>query len=157
MAAAKPKKRALDLGRLFAAIDRKDRNFPDKLTDEERKEFNAYISMRWAAGIEAGYDEQVYYLRSVNERANYNFFDISRHPKLQWLVCTTISPNIGTYRHYWVGTKGRTDPAAKFIEAQFPNLNEDEIAIMTKNLTQDQLRSYARSLGWEEKEIQQAL
>ena len=157
MAAAKSKKRALDLGRVFTAIDRKDRTFPDRLNDAERKDFSAYISMRWAAGIEGSYEEQVYYLRSVNERANFNFFDISRHPKLQWLLCTTVSPNIGTFRHYWVSAKTKTDPVEKFIEAQFPHLNDDEIALIAANFSSAELRDYARSLGWDDKEIQQAL
>jgi hypothetical protein len=157
MTTAKSKKRTLKLDRVFAAIDCKDRSFLNRLNDDERKEFNAYISMRWAAGIEGSYEEQVYYLRSVNERVNFNFFDISRHPKLQWLLCTTASPNIGTFRHYWIGSKTKTNGVEKFIEAQFPHLNDNEIALMAANLSIAELRDYARSLGWDEKEIQKAL
>ena len=156
MTAAK-KKRALDLKKLLTAIDRKDRSFDQNLSMEEAKEFSAYISMRWSSGVNGGLDEQMYYLRSANERANKNFFDLSRHPKLQWLLCTTVSPGIGTFNHYWVSGKKSDNKAYRFISKQFPHLNDDEIDIMIKNTTIEDLRNYARNLGWDDSEIKQEL
>jgi hypothetical protein len=158
MATAKPKRRReLDLGRVFRAIDSKDRDFPERLNQAEAREFSAYVAMRWSAGIESDPLIQTYYLRSTNERANMNFFDISRHPKLQWLLCTTISPMMGNYRHYWVSAKASTDRVRNFIESQYPHLNDDELDYLAKTTTLEQCREYAKALGWEDKEINQQL
>ena len=156
MAAVK-KKRQLDLGRVFRAIDTKNRNFDQQLNDAERKEFSAYTSMRWAAGVEGNFDEQIFYLRSTNENANINFFDLSRHPRLQWLSVTTISPDIGTFRHYWVSVKKSDNRKRLFLESQYPDLNEDELDILCSTITDQQIREYAVNLGLDDKDIDKKL
>lgn len=154
---ATKKKRALDLTKVLRAIDNKNRNFDQQLTEEEKREFSAYTSMRWAAGVEGSVDEQLYYLRSTNENANYNFFDLSRHPKLQWLMVTTISPDIGSMRHYWVSSKKSDNRRRLFLESQYPHLNDDELDILCSTVSDRDLKSYAEMLGLDDREIDKKL
>jgi len=42
----------LDIKRELRAVDQKDYNFYDNLTDEERKAFSAYILMRYTASVQ---------------------------------------------------------------------------------------------------------
>jgi hypothetical protein len=83
-------------------FDRKNRGFYDELTVEERKKFSNYLMIRWGSAVQGNRDLQEFYLIATNERLNKKFFDINRHPKLQWLCATTVSPGLGTHRHPWI-------------------------------------------------------
>ena len=41
---------------LLAAIDRRDRNYYDQLSAEDRKKFSAYMALRWMSYVDAGPD-----------------------------------------------------------------------------------------------------
>jgi hypothetical protein len=72
-------------------LDTKNRNFVDELSEAERKKFSTYIMLKYCANVDGGPDLQEWYLRATNERVNINFFDLGKHEKLQWLLCTTVS------------------------------------------------------------------
>ena len=150
----------LYIGNEMAAFDRKDRKYYDKFTDEERKQFSTYLMLRYGASIEGGADFQSYYLLATNENVNKHFFDLNKHPKLQWLMCTTVSPNMGKQKHYWQAAKkreGSNNKALKFLREVYPELKEDEIQLLAElNDTRD-LKDLARELGWDDKRIKSDL
>lgn len=145
----------LDINTEMRAFDTKDRGFYDSLSDEERKKFSTYLMLKWGPNVEGSPELQEWYLRVHNDRVNMNFFDIGRHPKLQWLLCSTVSPGMGAKRHYWIkAPKGTGNAKAfKFIESQYPHLSREEIDIMVQLNTADQLKELARDLGWDDKRI----
>jgi len=115
--------------------------------------------MKYGANVDSNRDLQEWYLRVHNERVNTNFFDIGRHPKLQWLLCTTVSPDMGSQKHYWLSTKKKeTDNRSKkFLELLHPELNEQEISLLDAMTDRDQLREYAQKLGWDDRRIEREL
>lgn len=149
----------LYIGNEMAAFDRKDRAYYDKFTDEQRKKFSTYLMLRYGASVTGSTDLQAYYLRATNERVNKNFFDIGRHPKLQWLCCTTISPNMGKQHHYWQASKSRTkdNKILKFLAEQNPTLKDDEIELLATINDRRDIEDMARKLGWDEKRIKAEL
>lgn len=140
-----------------AALDRKDQGFYDSLTDEEKKKFSPYLMLRYSASVEGSADLQAWYLMATNERVNKNFFDIStsQHKKLQWLMCTTVSPAMGNQRHYWLGTKksDRDNKAIKFLTSLYPELKSDDIELLAELNSKEDLRNMARQHGWDDKRI----
>ena len=150
----------LYIGNEMAAFDRKDRKYYDKFTDEERKQFSTYLMLRYGACVDAGVDFQSYYLLATNENVNKFFFDLNKHPKLQWLMCTTVSPNMGKQKHYWQGAKkkeGSNNKAIKFLTEQFPHLKDDEIKLLAEINDKRDLTDMARKLGWDDKRIKSDL
>lgn len=142
------------------AVDLKDRNYYDGLNDEDRPKFSAYLTMRSAANVEGSADIQEWYLRAHNERVNINFFDLSRHTKLQWLLCTTVSPGLGIQRHYWLNLKSRdnsSDRLLKFFGELYPEYNQQELELMVQLNSLDQIKEHARSLGWDDRRIKDEL
>ena len=73
----------LNIQNEMAQFDRKNRDFYDELTDEERKKFSNYLMIRWGSTVEGNNDLQAFYIIATNERLNKNFFAINQHPKLQ--------------------------------------------------------------------------
>ena len=141
-------------------FDRKNREFYDELTDEERKKFSTYLMLRYGASVEGTADLQEWYLRVTNERMNINFFDLGKHPKLQWLLATTVSPGMGTQRHYWQASKkkeGSNSKAVKFITQLYPHMKQDEAELLAELNTTKELKELAKQSGWTDQDIKKAL
>ena len=133
-------------------LDRKNRNFYRELTGEERKKFSNYLMIRWASCVEGSRDLQEFYLISTNERLNKHFFNISRHPELQWLCATTVSPNMGTPRHNWIAPKKKEAGASsmkKQLAEIYPHMKDDELEVMAKITTKKEIDAYFKASGKE--------
>lgn len=131
-------------------FDTKNRNFYDELTDEERKKFSNYLMIRWGSSIEGASEMQSYYVQSCNHYLNKHFFAINRHPKLQWLCATAVSPGLGTQRHKWISTKKKDsgDSAVKKQLAKiFPNYKDSDLDTLAKVTTKKELDQYLRDHG----------
>lgn len=140
----------LSIGNEMAQFDRKNRAFYDDLTDEERKKFSNYLMIRWGSAVQGSRDLQEFYVIATNERLNKHFFAINRHPKLQWLCATSVSPGMGTHRHQWIAPK-KKDAGVSGVKKQlmelFSNLKTDEIELLAAMTTKKELDQYLRDLG----------
>ena len=138
----------------MSEFDRKNRGFYDSLTDEERKKFSNYLMIRWGSAIQGSAELQGYYLQSCNHYLNKKFFDINRHPRLQWLCATAVSPGLGTHRHQWIAPKKKEAGASgirKQLAELFPYYKDDEIALMAELNTKKDIDAYLKKLGEETK------
>jgi hypothetical protein len=150
----------LSINNEMAQLDRKNRAFYDELTDEEKKKFSTYLMLKYAASVDGNRDLQEWYLRAANERINQYFFDLGRHPKLQWLLCTSVSPGMGTQRHYWQASKkkeGSSAKVSKFILRLYPHLKSDEVELMASLNDVKSLRAHAKLLGMSDADIKKEL
>ena len=136
----------------MAQFDRKNRDFYSDLTDEEKKKFSNYLMIRYGSSVQGSRDLQEFYLISTNERLNKHFFNVNRHPKLQWLCATTVSPGMGTVRHNWIAPK-KKEPGSNSIKKQlaelYPNMKSDEIDVMAVINTKKELDAHLKQLGQE--------
>lgn len=131
-------------------FDRKNREFYDELTVEEKKKFSNYLMVRWGSSVQGSRELQEFYLIATNERLNKRFFDINRHPKLQWLTATSVSPGIGTHRHQWIAPKKKESGASavrKQLAEMYPHMKDDEITLMSQINTKKDIDEYLKSSG----------
>ena len=149
----------LYIGNEMAAFDRKDRAYYDKFTDEQRKSFSTYLMLKYGANVSGGTDMQAYYLMATNERVNKHFFEINKHTKLQWLCCTSVSPQMGNQFHYWLKAKKKEgdNKSQKFLAKLYPNMKSDEIDLLAKINDKRDLADMARKLGYDDKSIKSDL
>jgi hypothetical protein len=142
----------LSINNEMAVFDRKDRTFYDGLTVDERKKFSNFLMIRYGSSVQGGRDLQEFYLIATNERLNKHFFTINRHPKLQWLCATTVSPGMGTQRHAWIAPK-KKEPGAGSVKKQlaelFPHLKDDELEVLAEINTKKDIDAYVKALGRE--------
>ena len=147
----------LYIGNEMAAFDRKDRDYYDKFTDEEKKQFSTYLMLRYGASVGGSEDLQSYYLMATNKFVNKYFFDLNKHTKLQWLMCTAVSPNMGKQFHYWLAAKKKegksTNKIRKVVAALFPNMKSDEMDMFLEMNTEKEIKQYVKELGWDDKRI----
>ena len=75
----------LDIKRELRAVDQKDYNFYDGLTDEEKKAFSPYVLMRYTSNVQLDKDIQEWFVEMTNEMVNKNHWDLSKnHKALLW-------------------------------------------------------------------------
>ena len=144
----------LSIGNEMAQFDRKNRKFYDSLTDEEKKKFSNFLMIRWGSAVQGDPELQDYYVRSCNHYLNKRFFDINRHPKLQWLCATAVSPGLGEQRHAWIAPKKKEAGASgirKQLAELYPQLKDDEIALMAQLNTKKDIDAYLKQTGQETK------
>jgi hypothetical protein len=144
----------LNIANEMRQFDRKNRNFWDELTAEEKKKFSNYLMIRWGSAVDGSRELQEYYVQSCNHYLNKNFFDLSRHPKLQWLCATAVSPNLGTPRHPWIAPRKKEaglSAKRKALMEIFPHYKDDEIDVMAEITTQKEIDAYNREAGRDKK------
>jgi len=131
-------------------FDRKVRSFYDDLTPEEKKKFSNYLMIRWGSAVEGSRELQEFYVIATNERLNKHFFNVGKHPKLQWLMATSVSPDLGSQRHPWIASKKKQAGASakrKALVAMYPHYKDDEIDVMAAITTQKEIDAYNRAAG----------
>ena len=142
----------LNIANEMKMFDQKVRAFYDDLTDEERKKFSNYLMIRWGSSVQGSRELQEFYVIATNERFNKHFFDLGRHPKLQWLLATTVSPGMGSQRHQWIAPK-KKEPGANSMKKQladlFPEYKDDEIDVLAAITTKKDLDAYIKLHGRE--------
>ncbi len=139
----------------MAQFDLKNRDFYDELTDEERKKFSNYLMIRWGSAVQGSPELQEFYLISCNERLNKNFFAINKHPKLQWLCATSVSPGMGAHRHQWIAPKKKdagSNEVKKALMELYPQMKISDIEALAAVTDKKELKEYLREHGGTDKD-----
>lgn len=133
---------------LLAAIDRRDIDFYDQLSAEDRKKFSGYMALRWTSYVDADADIQAGYVQLLNHYANKNIFLLSRHPKLQWLMLCAASPGLGRQRHAWPRIKKNTETKrTKAIKDLYPMMKSADAEVLGQLISDRDIKQYNRDLG----------
>lgn len=132
----------LNIANEMKQFDLKNRDFYDELTPEERKKFSNYLMIRWGSSVQGSRELQEYYVQSCNHYFNKNFIAIA------------VSPGMGVHRHQWISPKKKEASAGtvrKQLTELFPNMKDDELALLAKITTKQELSEYIRDHGNEVK------
>ena len=151
---APPKKApAIPLKDVMTAIDKKDRGFYSRLTDEQKKAFSAWMMMRYASSVQGRNAAQ--YLFMVNELVNKNFSDVSKHPELQWLLLSACGSGKVEFHPYIKppNSKKKRDKVSEFIYSIYPDLKRDDLELLLTLNSREDLKELARAKGYDDKDI----
>jgi len=144
----------LNIGNEMRMLDTKRRDFYDDLTPEELKKFSNFLMLRWSSCVDGAQELQEYYVQSCNHYLNKHFFTINRHPKLQWLCATAVSPGMGAMKHNWIAPKKKEAGASakrKALQEIYPTYKDDEIDVMMELVSQKEIDAYFKAAGRDKK------
>jgi len=148
-------KEQLPIKEILRAIDKKDRNWYNNLSPERKKLFNGWLLMRYASTVQ-GKNEQ-HYLYFTNLLVNQDFTDTSKHPELLWLLFTAAGVgSVQTHNYLKPPTSSRKkDKVSLFLQEAYPLLKNDEIGLLKKLNTTNDLKELARTHGYDDKAIKE--
>jgi hypothetical protein len=134
----------------MSQFDRKNRAFYDELTDEEKKKFSNYLMIRWGSSVQGSRELQEFYVIATNERLNKHFFAVNKHPKLQWLMATSVSPGMGTHRHPWIAPKkkesGNSEVKKALVEL-YPAMKMSDIELLASMTSKADIKELLKQQG----------
>jgi hypothetical protein len=67
---------------------------------------------------------------------------------------------MGSFRHDWIKQKKRessNNKAVKFLRQVYPTYNEDELELLAKINTTEDIKNLAREHGWDDRRIKAEL
>jgi len=149
----------LNINNEMRQIDVKNRGFYDELTDDEKKKFSTYLMLRWGSAVQGVRELQEYYVISTNQNLNKHFFDINKHPKLQWLLATAVSPGMGVHKHEWISFKGKAskNKRANLLAQIYPTHKMADLETLVAVMDDAAIRSLLVDRGWDDKKIKEAM
>jgi hypothetical protein len=153
MATKTKKDPAIPLKDVMSAIDKKDRGFYNRLTDEQKKAFSAWMMMRYASSVQGR--NAAHYLFMVNELVNKNFSDVSKHPELQWLLLSAAGSGKVEFHPYIKppNSKKKKDKVSEFLSSIYPHFKSDEIEMLLLLNSKEELKQLAEAHGYDDKSI----
>ena len=147
------KKPQIPLKEIMAAIDKKDRNFYNNLSDEQKKAFSAWMMMRYCSSVQGR--DAANYIYMTNELVNYQFSEVSKHPELQWLLLSACGVGKIQFHPYLKppNSRKKKNKIFEFIYSIYPHMKAEDINNMIDINTKEELTKFAVAHGYDDKTI----
>lgn len=144
----------LDIKRELNAVDQKNYNFYDNLTDEERKVFSPYILMRYTASTQGDRAIQEWFVEMTNEMVNKHHWDLSKnHKALLWKLFAATGAGVNCYHPYLAaGKKEKANKIEKLLCDIYPATKMAEIKMMAKMMTKKDKEELFDKMGFDKKQ-----
>jgi len=148
----------LDIKKTLSALDKRDHDYYNNLTSEEKKLFSPFILMRFSSNVNSNQDIQEWFVETTNEYVNKNYFLLARnHKGLLWkLYASTGIGNI--YFHPYIGLNRAENNKENFtkIETLIANMNPgmkmSDVRLLIKLMTKEDIKELLDGYGFDNKE-----
>lgn len=141
----------LDIFRVMKAADAKNPLFFNKLTEDEAKQLQPFLVMRWMTGTSSA--RQVYFM---NEFVNPYVFSLTNHKQLLWQLLT-VAADGKSKRYQWIKAPARattSKPTSASVVQDYYGYNLKHANDALACLTVDDVIDMAEDLGRQHEEIQ---
>jgi len=149
----KKKESTLSLQAELLAMDSNNMNFYKNLSVEHKKEISPWVLMRFMSSSQSLTE---HHLMMVNDLVNHNFNNLIKHPELQWKLLALCGTGKKQY-HPWIappkGIKKNKIEAA--ILSYYPLLRDDELALLFRINSQEDLEEFFKENGYDDKTIKE--
>jgi hypothetical protein len=147
----------LTLKEILPQLDRGNVDWWDTLTDEQKKQINFWLLNRYISSSNGTYTDTAMAVLTTNEYYNKNWNDLgTKHPKLQWQILCMINDSGKSRFHKYINLRRTADSNSKSVKLLmklYPNKKLDEVALLARISTKEEIRNIAKSHGLEEKDI----
>ena len=144
----------LDIKRELNAVDQKNYNFYDNLTDDEKKAFSPYLLMRYTASTQGDRDIQEWFIEMTNEMVNKNHWVLSKnHKALLWKLFAATGAGVNCYHPYLaMGKKEKANKIEKLLCEIYPAMKMDEIKLMASMMDKKDCEELFDKMGFDKKQ-----
>jgi len=144
----------LDIGRELSAVDHRNYDFYDNLTDEEKKVFSPYVLMRYVSNSDGDRDIQEWFLTRVNDNVNKDHWSLSKnHKALLWKLFAATGAGMSVKHQYLkMGSKEKAVKIEKLLCDLYPAIKMAEIKMLARQMTAQDKTNLFDSLGFDKKQ-----
>ena len=142
----------LQIKEILSWIDNGYRELWNELEDDHKKQISFWLLNRYVSSVNGNREKQELAIFKTNEYYNKHFNSIgvgkdNGHQKLMWhLLCMSGSTGKNEF-HPWIGFKkkdGSTNKAVKLLEQIYPHLKNDEVELLARISTKQELKQLAQ-------------
>jgi len=146
--------KTLDISRLLTAVNKKDYGFYDRLSEQEKKEFNPYIFMRFISNPDGDADIQSWFIELTNEYINKSFWDFNNHHKLLlWKLYAVVGVGMPTrYTFLPMLKKETVNKFEELIAELNPDMKIQDVKLLAKVMTPEEKSQLFDNLGFDKKQ-----
>lgn len=149
-------KNKLDLTATLNAIDFKNKQYYNNLDDNLKKQYAAFVIMRFMSSMpdQGGYHELS--ILNVNDLVNQDFWVLSKYPDFQHLLLTLTGLGRKSY-HQWIAAPKREikDKVKTFLSEIYRGYNDLEYQLLYRQLTVEDFEDLCRQYALDDKEIKE--
>lgn len=147
------KEPAIPLKDVMSALDKKDKNFYNRLTPEQKKAFSAWMMMRYSSSVQG--KDAAHYIYMTNELVNKDFMEVSKHPELQWLLLSACGVGKIQFHPYLKPPNARkkNNKLFDFIYSLYPHMKAEDINHLIDINSKEELKQLAEAHGYDDKTI----
>lgn len=143
----------LDIKRELQAVNSKNYDFYDNLTDEEKKAFAPYILMRYVSNPQ-NKDAQEWCVERANEYVNKDHWQLSKnHKSLLWKLYAAAGLGMNlSYQYLAAGKKEKTNKIEKLLAELNPAMKISDIKLMASLMTDEDREELFDKMGFDKKQ-----
>jgi len=132
----------LNIFDMLKALDARDKGYYDRLSPEAKKEFSAFLMLRWASGVQDSNSIlQEWYLLETNSCVNKNFWQLTKHPKLQWLLFTQVGSTRRIRHEYIKRNMSKKDKLLEVLKKTYPSVKTEGLEVLSQLMSKEEIDS----------------
>lgn len=147
----------LTIKEILQQLDRGNSEWWDTLSDEQKKQINYWLLNRYMSSAKGSVETVAMAVLLTNEYYNKNWNVLgTRHPKLQWQILCMLNETRSSQFHKYINLKRKADSKSKTVKLLmklYPNKKLDEVRLLAKLSTRQEIKEFAKAHGIEEKDI----
>jgi len=146
-------KNDLDLKKVLKAVDQRDYNFYDTLSEKEAKALSPYVLMRFISNAQGDRDIQEWFVERTNELVNTHHWVLSKnHKPLLWKLCAATGAGIPTFHPYLNSLKPELNKIEKLIAELNPLMKTEDIKLLASMMTDEDKEELFDKMGFDKKD-----
>jgi hypothetical protein len=144
----------LELSRILRAVDQKNYDFFNNLTEDEKKEFSPFVLMRFISNVDGDPDIQEWFIEMTNECVNKNHWLLSKnHRGLLWKLFAATGIGSVMYHSYMAASKKeRSDRFVSLLMELHPSAKTEDLEILSIMMTKEDKSLLFDNLGFDKKQ-----
>ena len=155
----------IKLADLFAAVNRKDRDWWERLSREQQQKFSSWLYSRYMSIVRhSNPDMHRYYVVASNLTLNRDLSKLTKHhAKLIYLLMTTIPDEYARADHQYIPPmkKNKADKKTgnkiKILSGLMPAHKDSDIEVLAEIMSDAEFEELLTSYGWDAKKIKSEL
>jgi len=144
----------LDIKRELNAVDLKNYEFYNNLTEQEKKDFSPYVLMRYTSNVQGDQDLQEWFVEMTNELVNKNHWTLSKnHKGLLWKLFAGCGAGAKAYHPYLkANSKEKAVKFEKLLSELNPAMKMSDIKLLAKMMNKEEREELFDKMGFDKKQ-----
>lgn len=144
---------------MIPAIDLGFKDLWDAAGEDGQKEIKGDLwnLNRYISSVKGNFEKEALAIFKVNEYYNKNWAVLgAKHPKLQWQLLCVAGKTGKKEFHPWIGLKKKKDDSSKAVKLLleiYPDKKLDEVELLARISTKQEIKELAREHGYEKVDI----